>query len=172
MSLVYGVLLLLVIATVFDLFQHRIPNMLLLSGLAVALVLQYQTAQLAGLGQAMVGLLAGFLCFLPAYLFRKVMGAGDVKLLAVVGAFIGPAAVAFSAVYTVIAGGVLALIYLTLRGGAWRTIQRYYAVARSMVWLPAAEDDVVRQRFPYALAIAVGTCIQLARQGDLTGLVG
>jgi prepilin peptidase CpaA len=68
------------------------------------------------------------------------MAAGDVKLMAMVGAFMGPADVVMAAILTCIAGGVLAMAMLVGARYTGRT-------AGGM---------------PYAVAIAVGTACALA----------
>jgi prepilin peptidase CpaA len=111
------VLLLLVsIAAVNDLATRRIPNRLLLAGLAArsaapacppipALRCWPRSAAWA----------SGLAVFLPFYLVRG-MAAGDVKMMAVVGAFTGPGEAFEIAVLTWCAGGVMALLLVLLRG--------------------------------------------------------
>jgi prepilin peptidase CpaA len=47
------------------------------------------------------------------------LGAGDVKLLGAIGAWIGPAAVVWTALYTGIVGGVLCVVVARC-GSCWR----------------------------------------------------
>lgn len=116
---------LLLAALVADLRSRRIPNSLVLAGLtlafgehAIALALRPPTAPLAGATwwAPLAGLLTGFALLLPHYLLRA-MGAGDVKLMAMVGAFVGPTAAATAVLYTLIAGGLLSLVIMFSRRG-------------------------------------------------------
>jgi prepilin peptidase CpaA len=77
-------------AGTYDLAQRRIPNRLLLAGLAAAALLHLVSPNpLSLLSTGLAGLATGLLLFLPLYLLRG-MAAGDVKLMATVGAFTGP----------------------------------------------------------------------------------
>ena len=86
-----SLLVLLCLACGFDLAQRRIPNRLLGAGLAWAVTLHLLLATpVALLSTMLAGSAVGLLMFLPLYLFRA-MAAGDVKLMATVGAYTGPA---------------------------------------------------------------------------------
>jgi prepilin peptidase CpaA len=104
---------------------------------------------------------------LPLYLLRA-MGAGDVKLMAMVGAFIGPAAVATAVLYTLLAGGLLSLVFMLGRGVAAQTFAniRFMLTDRAVraasgqgSALPPLQTTAAR--LPYALAIALGTAAAL-----------
>ena len=81
---------LLLIAAVSDYRTRRIPNELVLAGAAAGLLgnTLFSTLPLDGFVTALQGLATGLAAFLPLYLLR-LMGAGDVKLMAMVGAFLG-----------------------------------------------------------------------------------
>ncbi len=96
------------IACVTDVKSRRIPNVLTLGGAVAALVFHAVTAGGAGIGEAVVGWLVGTAVFLPFFLLGG-MGAGDVKLMAALGAWLGPAEALAIAIYASLAGGVLAL---------------------------------------------------------------
>ena len=71
---------------------RRIPNSLVAAGFTVALLgLVFQGQTLFGIGpsQSLFGAAIGLLVFLPLYML-KIMGAGDVKLFAAIGALCGP----------------------------------------------------------------------------------
>lgn len=155
-------------ATLTDLRQHRIPNSLSLGGAGAALA----CAGLAGGGAggllwALAGLLVGLVSFLPFYALG-ITGAGDVKLMAAVGAFLGPMNVLAAIVCTVIAGAVLGLLVLFRHDGVAETLRRYtFGLkhwVRSGVWLgmPRSQGrSAALLRFPYALAISTGTLAAL-----------
>ena len=122
-SMAHSLLAALLIAAVVDLRTRRIPNPSIVAGLACAafvhaLSLGTSTAPLAGPSwwSPLAGFTAGLLLMLPLHLLRA-MGAGDVKLMAMVGAFIGAPAVLGATLYTLLAGGVLSL--LSCSAGAW-----------------------------------------------------
>jgi len=163
------VLLLLVsVAAVNDLATRRIPNRLLLAGLACALLLRLLSgAPGASLLSALGGLGLGFALFLPFYLLRG-MAAGDVKLMAVVGAFTGPHDVFTVAVLTWCIGGAMALATVILRGRLKLALGNLLDMARTVLGprLPpaAADGRTSAGSIPYGVAIAAGTIVMLVRQ--------
>lgn len=151
------------LAVLIDVTRHRIPNWLTLGIAFTGLIFHTWSAGGSGLGIGLLGLLVGLLCFLPFHIFGA-MGAGDVKLLAGVGSFIGPIDVFAAAVMTVMVGGVIATAYIAARGGLLPMIRRYKTmlillVARHPQYIPPAAGEAAGLRFPYALAIACGTAL-------------
>jgi prepilin peptidase CpaA len=149
-------------AAVHDLRARRIPNRLLLLALAVAVPLQA-----AGGGAALLSGLAGAGCglalFLPLYLLRG-MAAGDVKLLATVGAFAGPAATCRIALLAWCVGGLMALALIVARGQVGAALANLRALLRPL-WLrlaglPALPAPLARPSvggLPYGVAVALAT---------------
>jgi prepilin peptidase CpaA len=162
------VLLLLVsIAAVNDLATRRIPNRLLLAGLACALVLRLLSAAPGvALLDALGGMGVGLAVFLPFYLMRG-MAAGDVKMMAVVGAFTGPNEVFQIAVLTWCAGGVMALVVVLARGRMRLAIgnigRMLVGIVTPGVGMLAPAQEKSAGSMPYGLAIAIGTVAVLAR---------
>jgi prepilin peptidase CpaA len=162
------------VAVVFDLRWRRVPNELVLSGMALALglhglALSQGARPLAGEAawSAVVGLGVGLALMLPLYLLRA-MGGGDVKLMAMVGAFVGTTGVVNAAVYTFLAGGLLSLAFMFGRGVAAQTFSNLrYLLSDWMVRVGSAQGaefaPLVKTaaRLPYAVAIAVGTAASL-----------
>lgn len=156
-------------AAINDLASRRIPNRLLLAGVIGALVLHLLSPQplhalLACLGGAAVGLLI----FLPFYLVRG-MAAGDVKMMAAVGAFTGPAEVLHIAVLAWCAGGVMALAIILFRGRLRLALSNLWAIVKpALLRLPMTPGDGVLRNsagsMPYGLAIAAGTVAVLVNR--------
>ena len=108
--LISALLLLLAIALLSDLQDRRIPNVLVVIGLVTGVALQTWFAGLSGIMIAGTGACVGLLCFLPFYVSGG-MGAGDVKLMAMCGAFLGPLYVVLAAVASLTVGGVLGILW-------------------------------------------------------------
>jgi prepilin peptidase CpaA len=162
-----GVLmLLLAVAAVSDYRFHRIPNWLVLSGALFGVI--YNTAMppsphatilfpLAGLG-------LGLLLFLPLYLVRA-MGAGDVKLLAMVGAFLGPGDTFYAALASMLVGGALSIVFVLVRGTARRLLYNLGSLFQLGLLSVAGGSkpnlrigaDESAGKLPYGVAIAIGT---------------
>ena len=113
----------------------------------------------------------GLLLLLPLYLLRM-MGAGDVKLMAMIGAFLGPNDIFGVFLSTLIVGGVLALIVswrqgvlcklidnLTLMFLLALSVNKSKPLRGNLSLVGDAPDSV--GKLPYAIAIAAGTMIFL-----------
>ena len=139
-------LVLLVLALRYDIGGYRIPNTLVYGGALLGVLLN--SCLPGGLGPlaALQGLSLALLLLLPAYGLGA-MGAGDVKLLAMVGAFLGPWQVLGVLLATFLAGGMLAL---------WMLLHH----RRRPVLV-----DAPKITLPYAVAIAAGTLAYLLWQG-------
>jgi prepilin peptidase CpaA len=155
-------------AAINDLATRRIPNRLLLAGLAGALLLHALSAEPgAALLSACGGMLLGLAIFLPFYLVRG-MAAGDVKMMAVVGFFTGPAAAFQIAILTWCAGGVMALLLILLRSRLRLALANIAHLLSGLVVPGAKPADTTLLHsagsMPYGLAIAVGTTVVLVAQ--------
>lgn len=142
-----------------DLRTRRVPNTLTFT-LAAAGV-GCAAAGLTGLSvpASLVGFALGLSLMLPGYAFGAT-GAGDVKLLAAVGAVIGPAAVAAAFLYSALAGGVMALVVARQRRRLAVTLQatgRLISTSASNV--AEIEHPQANNRFAYAPAIAFGSLL-------------
>jgi prepilin peptidase CpaA len=147
---------LLGVAVVSDLLHHRIPNMLVLVGLAFGLIGQMYSGGVSGLGDSLLGILICFALFLPMYAFGG-MAAGDVKLMAMVGSFLPFQFALWAAMFSLIAGGVCGLLIVLVRGQLRQTLGRYWVILRAQVYLAPTSDEVAGKPFPYSIAIMIGT---------------
>jgi prepilin peptidase CpaA len=157
---------LVLLACIPDLRTRRIPNALTLGAAVVAFAFHAATAGLPGLATSAGGWLLGVALFLPMFALRG-MGAGDVKLLAAVGAWLGPGQVIWVALITSVAGGVLALIVAAWHGYLRTAVTNVYALL--MHWRLSGVQPLERvtlagssgPRLAYAVPIAVGTVVTL-----------
>lgn len=153
-----------------DLAARRIPNRLVAAGLVLALALHglagvLGVPSLAGRGAAapLLGAVIEALVLAPLYLARA-CAAGDVKLAAMSGSFLGPWGGLAAGLATLLAGGALALMALGRPGVASAVWQRLRPAPAGHV-PRVAGDPLARTAFrlPYAVAIALGTSAVLAR---------
>lgn len=115
--MITGVLLALLLAVSFysDLKHRHIYNALIGPVVLLALLIQLAQGGLAGFQSWLGGLLLGGALLLPPYLMGG-MGAGDVKLLAAVGALQGPSFVLAAFIISALIGGLLSLYVLMRKG--------------------------------------------------------
>jgi prepilin peptidase CpaA len=156
------------VACLTDLRSARIPNVLTFTAIAAALV--YHAAAPGGLGlqAAGLGLLVGLLVFFP-YFALGAMGAGDVKLMAALGSWLGWSAAISVALFGAVAGGVLAIV-VSLRHGYLRTAFRNLKTLFLHWWLTGVQplpeltlDQGKGLRLPYALPIMAGLLVTIWR---------
>ncbi|UVJ44281.1 prepilin peptidase [Pseudomonas sp. LS1212] len=151
---------LLGITVVSDLRHHRIPNVLILLGLGLGLAGQAYSSEKIGLGYGLLGVLIGFAIFLPMYVLGG-MAAGDVKLMAMVGAFLTPHDALWAALFSLIAGGLCGFLIVLVRGQVQQTLGRYWLMLKLRAYLAPVADEVAGKPFPYSVAILSGTLISL-----------
>ena len=93
------------------------------------------------------------------------MGAGDVKLLAMVGAFLGPGETFYAALASMIVGGVLSILFVLARGTARRMFRNLGSLFQLGLLSVAGGSKpnlriaagVSAGKLPYGVAIAIGT---------------
>ncbi len=162
--------LIMAAALMTDLRQRRIPNSLVLAALGAGLLTHllgpangdgglfaYWPGALGAKG-ALLGALTGLAVFLPLYALRA-MGAGDVKLMAGIGSFAGPADMLNLTLFILAMGGVLAVLRMLWSGTARRVMVNVllmlmpYTSGAPRVFDPAVHSA---DRMPYVLAMAGG----------------
>lgn len=163
-------LLILSLAVAYDLRQRRVPNSLVLAGGVAGLSMAALNGGLPGIGQSLLGMLLGVALFLPFFAIRLV-GAGDAKLFGVAGSFVGPSALMPVWIYTLLAGGVLAIFSVLRAGSPGQCLQNMKLLAIGLAYggrgtdaSPASLAGTTSVRIPYALAIAAGVLIWMLRQ--------
>ena len=141
---------------VIDLLTRRIPNALAIFTAALGLALSAFGVTQVSVAGSLAGLILGLALMLPGHVLGGT-GAGDVKLMAGAGAVLGVRLVPVAFVYTLIAGGVLALVFAIMRGRLHRTLQAlHFVVVSPREGRQAVEGAGAVNRIPYAPAIAIG----------------
>ena len=156
-------------ACAFDLRTRRIPNALTLTAALAALIFSAATAGAGSAASSLTGWTVATVIWLPVYALGG-MGAGDVKLIAAIGAWLGPVDVLHAALYAAIAGAVMALILALVRR---RTRQTFANVClllthwRVAGFTPHAElrlGNAKSLRLAYAVPILAGTVVAIWRR--------
>jgi len=147
------------VSAVVDMRTRRVPNPLTM-GIA-ALGLGFAATRLSDLTivAAALGWSVGLGLMLFPYVFGA-MGGGDLKLFAALGTFLGPRPTLQAFLYTLVAGGVLAVVVALQRRRLQETMHNTAAlVATGGANAAAIEHPTSNNRFAYAPAIAVGTLV-------------
>ena len=164
LDLRYGVLAAFLLATVFtDLAERKIPNRVVYPGFVLAILCQMVLPSGEGLWSSLQGMGLGLALFLPMYLLRA-MGAGDVKLMAMVGAFVGPQLIIGATLATFVAGGAMAVMATFRKHLFWQLIDNLKVMFLGSMaklasgQLPAPDQPAASVgKLPYALAVTAGT---------------
>lgn len=154
------------VACGFDLRTRRVPNTLTVATAAVGLLYHLVVGGGHGVLLGLGGLLVGFALFFPLFALGG-LGAGDVKLVAALGAWLGPAGALWMVLYAAVAGGVMALAVALARGYLRSAVGNIWALVG--FWRVAGIrpldgmtlDTSKSPRLPYALPITVGLVVAL-----------
>ena len=155
-----------------DLKTRRIPNYLTLGTAVAGLAYNFIGSGVQGLADGVLGMLLGFAFLIVPYLWGG-MGAGDVKALAALGAWLGPQLTVMLFCYMGIAGGVIALGYLVWQGILWQKIKDGWAFLLNLILCrpdgaprPPSPAQLT-EGIPYGVAIAVGMAVLTGVGGGL-----
>ena len=155
-----------------DLRTRRIPNYLTLGTAVAGLAYNFLSQGLPGLTNGILGMLLGFAFLILPYLWGG-MGAGDVKALAALGAWLGPRLTLFLFCYMGITGGVIAVGYLAWEGSLWGKIKQGWVFLLNLILCqpdgPARppSPSQLTEGIPYGVAIAVGMLVLVGAGGKL-----
>jgi prepilin peptidase CpaA len=137
----------------------RIPNALTFATAAAGIGCAALAITHVSLPMALLGLVVGLACMLPGHLFGGT-GAGDVKLMAAIGTWLGPERIVVAFLACAIAGGLLATWHAVRRGRMRSTVAR---TARLVTDHGAAKAEIdggaALGRFAYGPAIAAGVVL-------------
>lgn len=144
-------LLLILIAVWWDVRYRRIPNWLTFSGIIIGFLFQLVTGGVTGLKFAVLGFGLGAAILLIPY-YKGGIGAGDVKLLAMIGTWTGVEFLLPACLWMGIFGAVLSLYYIW-REKVWKL---------TLIGL-TNNDYKTGIKVPYGVAIGLGTFMESAR---------
>ncbi|WP_088007104.1 A24 family peptidase [Indiicoccus explosivorum] len=158
-------LLILAVCVITDVKSRKIYNKVIYPALLVTFAYHLFTGGVDALGQSFIGFLIGFGLLLIPYMMGG-MGAGDVKLLALVGALKGGAFVFESFFYIAIIGAAIALGIIVFRSGVLKQLMfallSFRTKGATRALLPKGS---LTATYPYGVAIAGGAVLCLVFQG-------
>lgn len=160
---------LLVVAVIFDVRYRKIPNILTFPAMLAGMVYYTLTGGGAGLLFSLGGLATGLAVLFILFLMGA-MGAGDAKLMGAIGALSGTHAVLNAALFSMVAGGVYALILILFRYSACKEVlsrlllQLNYLIRTGKLAEISLKNRPNEPKLCYAVAIAAGTFFVLGWQ--------
>ena len=152
-------------AVLSDVWKGKIPNAITATGIVCALAYQLAENGCAGVLLWMGGAALPALLFCGFYYFRMI-GAGDVKLLCVLGGFLGPSDCLECIAVSVLSGGILSLLIM-LRCRSLSRRLAYFAeyistYSRELKWRPYLEQTPQEARFCFSVPVLLGTIYYIA----------
>lgn len=157
-----GAVLVACVGGISDLRSARIPNWLTYSGVVLALLLRTALHGWSGLVTGIGGLMAAGVPFFLLFVIGA-MGGGDMKLTACVGAWAGSTHVLTVMLAALLAGGVLAVLYMLFGQGIRQTVNNTVELLRFHLISGLAPHPVLnirdgrRVHVPFGVAVAMGT---------------
>lgn len=173
LTLEIALVCIVIAAAAYDLKYRRIPNWVSLSGIVLGLGCNTLLFGVDGLSRAGLGLLCAALIYIPLYVVRG-MGAGDVKLMAAVGAIAGPRGWVEIFLATALIGGILSLAAVTRKHRVRQTLWNVGTILTELLHFraPAKSDSRLDMhhreaiRLPHAASIAAGSLVFLIHNGS------
>jgi prepilin peptidase CpaA len=162
----------LIAASVWDIKWRRIPNWLNLTLALGGIAFGLMVGGPAAMGWSVLGLLSGLGLLLLPHL-KGWIGAGDVKLLAAVGAWLGPVGTVHCALAGAVFGGLLALAFLVKAESRHRRcILTNLKLTLYLRTIPEIEHRPAQLHPPYGLAISAGALVAVFTHGGLSVGIG
>ena len=161
-SILVALALTIVAAAWTDFHEWRIPNRLLAPSAAAALMLSIFLPGGQGVMLSLLGAVAGIVIFLPLYLLKG-MGAGDIKLMGVIGLYVGPDLTLDIALLTALIGGVWVIVLLNHELSTGRSKAFFESILRNYTGEKNSHNKRYPQNksllIPYGVVIAIGTLV-------------
>jgi prepilin peptidase CpaA len=153
-----------------DGWTHRIPNWLTVTGFVAGVALNSAVTGLKGTATALEGAGIGLLILVPV-VYLRALGAGDLKLVAAVGAFVGPTLLWLVLLASVLVAGAMAIILMIRAQRVQETLRNLGCLIMSFFMFGIRSypdislDNPRLLKLPFGVAVAVGTlsCFVAAR---------
>jgi prepilin peptidase CpaA len=170
--------IILVVAAVIDGYLLKVPNWLtfpLIIGGWLYSAAWGDPNGWEGLGYSLLGTAVGLGLLLPLYAIGG-MGAGDVKLLAGVGAWVWSAATFYAFCASAIVGGLIAVVMVVYRRAWFHHKDQFFKIVNEILTVrdPNQLSEIAAQRkssmmlLPYGIPIAIGSIAYFALTGMLS----
>jgi prepilin peptidase CpaA len=174
---VWFVTITLIVAAVIDGLKLKVPNWItfpmILSGWIYSATLS-PYAGWEGLMYSLVGTVVGLALLLPLYAIGG-MGAGDVKLLAGVGAWVWGTVTLYAFAVSAVVGGIIAVLMVLYKRVWFKHQSQFWMICNEILTVKdpeklaaiAAERKPTMMLLPYGIPIAIGTIVYFYVMGML-----
>jgi prepilin peptidase CpaA len=166
MVIYYVLIAALVISLITDIKKRKILNIVTLPAILFGFIYYSFFQGLEGFLYSGKGFLLGLSLLIIPYLLGG-MGAGDVKLMAAIGALMGTSFVLYSFVYIAIIGGLISVVLIIKKNGVIQSLKSFWF---QMIYLRGNFGSILFNKdksssisFPYGVAIVLGTLCMLVR---------
>ncbi len=155
------------VALYIDLYYHKVFNWLTLPAIGIGLILGFIPGQ-GGWLSHLIGFGVGFGIFFIFYILR-IIGGGDVKLMAGLGAIMGYPFILGLAFYSLIAGAFLGILEMAINRRVIRGIKNIFMFFKLGI-TPGTKPYIPREslgKFPFAVSIFIGVIISFLTGGNI-----
>lgn len=171
---IWVVTVILIVAAVIDGFELKVPNKITFPLIITGWVYSTYAFGWAGLGWSLCGTICGLGLLFPAYAIGG-MGAGDVKLLAGVGAWVHFTHTLYAFCVSAVVGAVLAIAMVLISRKWTKHVNQFVSIFNEIVTVrdPSRLSEIAAGRkssmmlLPYGIPIAIGTIVYFAWMGML-----
>jgi len=174
---VWVVSITLIVAAIIDGLKLKVPNWLTFPMVISGWIYSAAFSPFAGwegLMYSVVGTVVGLALLMPAYAIGG-MGAGDVKLLAGIGAWVWGTATLYAFAASAVVGGIIAVLMVLVRRGWSKHQSQFWMICNEILAVKdpeklaaiAAERKPSMMLLPYGIPIAIGTIAYFAAAGML-----
>ncbi len=188
---IFILIFLLLAAAFMDAKDKRIPNILTFPLILIGLILNIIINGISGIGFSFLGFLLGLAIFFIPFAVG-LMGGGDVKLMAAIGALMGWKFTLISAIFSAIAGIGVVFVYLIYKGRLFNYFRKYFVVIGRTIlkYIDFSEKNIIGSKLkgfsysdeakeeenaklyvPYGVSIAIGTLFVLWKFQDITNFL-
>jgi prepilin peptidase CpaA len=172
---VWVVTVTLIVAAVIDGLQLKVPNWITFPMIVSGWIYSFAAHGVDGLGWSLLGTAVGLALLLPPYAVGG-MGAGDVKLLAGVGAWMWGTITIYAFAVSALVGGVIAVLMVVSRGAWQKHKNQFWMILNEIATVKDPEKlaEIAAERkprmflLPYGIPIAIGSIAYFA----FTGMLG
>lgn len=157
-------ILALSICFITDLKERKIYNKVIFPSLLITVALQFAYSGLGGIKLSLIGFIIGLSILLIPFLLGG-MGAGDVKLLALIGAIKGSTFVLNTAIYMALLGGAIAILVIVFQRQTLNLIKMLFlwiiSLFNGVTYKLEFPNSFFSKKYPYGVAIVGGAVICL-----------